>query len=41
MAEEELNRLKKGMPVKGYINVSCIDLVNLLIECIQSVNIED
>lgn len=41
LAEEELAKQRKGIPIKAYIHHSCSDLVGLLIECIQRVNIED
>lgn len=41
LAEEEHGRLKKNGNAKGYINRCCTMLIQLLIDCIQRVNLED
>lgn len=41
LAEEEYSLIKKGIECKGYIKNCYNDIVNLLLECIQKVNIED
>ena len=41
LAEEEQARIRKNGHVKGYISRCATDLINLLITCIQRVNLED
>jgi len=41
MAEEELNRGRKGLPVKNYIRNCKDDLIKLLLDGIRTVQIED